>query len=215
MKLNDTCDTLAKWMAHYLAEQIRTAESATRRVDKVATEDRCCQLILKLWAHRAALPNNARPLGRLDEALKAVRAMRSDCVSFPAMVQRATDQMESPWLTFAIDSYAADKRMACIAFLIGVLESGFGDEKEWLDGHSKHLSTQERAMIDALDKWLKVDIDWLTRAKPRSIAEITPRDRIEVVLKELGDVIREQTKAYKALKKQLGQRRPKSTRRSS
>ena len=174
MKLNETCDTLAKWMSHYLAEQMIAVRAAKGRAEKHAAEDRCCETILRLWAARANLPSNARPLGRLDEAIRALQAMRSDQAQFPAMVQRAADQMDSPWLTFARDSYAADKRIACIAFLTGVLEAAFSQEKRWVDEHSENLSEQEKEMIESLDGWLRTDASWLTQTDRKSIAN-SPR----------------------------------------
>lgn len=203
MKLNETCDTLAKWMSHYLAEQIHAVDTAKGKAAKQTAEDRCCEVVLRLWAARASLPNTARPLGRLDEAIKAVEAMRSDQMQIPAMVQRAADQMENPWLVFARDSYAADKRMACISFLAGVLDGEFGQEKQWVEEHSQHLSKQEREMIESLDGWLKTNVDWLTQADRKSVGELPPAERAQLILKELEAIVAEQSQALQALQEQL------------
>jgi hypothetical protein len=190
-------------MAHYLAELILAAEAATSTAAKRAAQRRCCHLIQRLWAARANLPANARPLGRLDEAIAALRAMRSDQVKFPMMVERTADQMKNPWLTFARDSYVADKKMACVAFLAGVLTARFGDEKHWLDEHSKHLSKQEKNMIESLDGWLNTGIDWLSRTERRSVASLPAAKRTQIILKELEDSIEKQRQAYQQLKKNL------------
>lgn len=209
LKLNETCNTLAKWMSHYLAEQMLAVRVAKPGAEKRATEDRCREIILRLWAARENLPGTARPLGRLDEAIKALEEMRSDQARFPTMVQRAADQMESPWFAFAQDSYSAEKRMASIAFLTGVLEASFGQEKLWMDEHAQHLSDQEREMIESLDRWLKTDVSWLTQTDRKSVGQLPPTERTAIILKELEAVITEQSRAYRALKKQLtpGRRR--------
>ena len=210
LKLNETCNTLAKWMSHYLAEQMLAVQAAKGRAAQRAAEDHCCEVILRLWAARANLPGTARPLGRLDEAIKALEEMRSDQTRFPAMVRRASGQAKSPWLGFARDSYAAERRMACIAFLAGVLEASFGQEKRWVDEHSSHLSEQERDMVDSLDGWLKTDVCWLTGTDRKSVGQLPPKERTETILKELDAVITEQSRAYQALKRQLKPRRKRS-----
>lgn len=203
MKLNETCDTLAKWMSHYLAEQMIAARSAKGQAEKQTAENRCCETILRLWTARANLPSNARPLGHLDEAINALHAMQSDQAKFPVMVQRAADQINSPWLAFATDSYAADKRIAWIAFLTGVIEAAFGQEKRWVDEHPEHLSEQERKMIELLDGWLRTDMSWITQMNQKSIAELPPEERTQIILKELKATIDNHAKAYKALEKHL------------
>ncbi len=52
LELEPGVDTLARWMAHYIAEQIAIAENATDD-KKVEAESRCFETILKLWQHRS------------------------------------------------------------------------------------------------------------------------------------------------------------------
>jgi len=60
LELEDTCETLQRWMAHYLAELILKAEKA-EGAEKASLEQECFDTILKLWGHRAALPGQ-KPL---------------------------------------------------------------------------------------------------------------------------------------------------------
>ena len=209
LNLDDTCQTLAKWMAHYLAEQMLATEKEKKLSARRAAQARCRDAILRLWAERANLPARARPLGRLDEVITALRTIRADQTEFPMMVERAADQMKNPWLAFARDSYGADKRMACIAFLAGVLAARFGDEKRWLDEHSEHLSKQERNMIESLDGWLNTGIDWLTRTERSSVASLPPAKRTQIILKELEGSMQKQRQAYQQLRKNLKASRKK------
>ena len=64
-------DQLSRWMAHYVAEQITFAESATGEA-KAAAEKRCYDTILKLWAHRAVLPVHPRPLERFETIFRVL-----------------------------------------------------------------------------------------------------------------------------------------------
>lgn len=58
--LNQSVDTLTRWMAHYIAEQMEGARNANGD-EKGEAEQRCFETILKLWQHRAFLPNGHRP----------------------------------------------------------------------------------------------------------------------------------------------------------
>jgi len=69
--LDPGVDTLARWMAHYIAEQMTTAENATGD-DKIEAEQRCFETILKLWQHRSSLPNGRRPFESFEPVFRAL-----------------------------------------------------------------------------------------------------------------------------------------------
>lgn len=54
-------NTLTRWMAHYLAEQITLVETTSGAL-KTAAEDRCFKTVLALWQQRSSLPSGRRPL---------------------------------------------------------------------------------------------------------------------------------------------------------
>ena len=58
--LDPGVDTLARWMAHYTAEQMTIAETATDN-DKIKAEQHCFETILKLWQHRSTLADGRGP----------------------------------------------------------------------------------------------------------------------------------------------------------
>lgn len=55
LELDPGVDTLAKWMAHYVAEKIVLAEKLNGN-KKEQAEKECFETILKLWEHRWSLP---------------------------------------------------------------------------------------------------------------------------------------------------------------
>jgi hypothetical protein len=57
LELDPGVDTLAKWMAHYIAEKIKTAERL-KGEEKTYAENECYEAILKLWEHRWSIPTN-------------------------------------------------------------------------------------------------------------------------------------------------------------
>jgi hypothetical protein len=70
-------DFLCRWMAHYLAELITFAESATGR-KKAAARKKCFDTILTLWKHRASLPNGHRPFEKFEPVVNALQTLDPD-----------------------------------------------------------------------------------------------------------------------------------------
>lgn len=64
-------DTLSRWMAHYVAEQIETAKSASG-VEKAEAAKRCFETILKLWEQRANFPRKYRPYEQFESIFSAL-----------------------------------------------------------------------------------------------------------------------------------------------
>ena len=67
-------DTLARWMAHYVAELIDGAENAPPN-ERGAAQRGCFETILKLWDHRTALPDGRRPFERLEPIMRALESL--------------------------------------------------------------------------------------------------------------------------------------------
>lgn len=67
-------DTLSRWMAHYIAEQIVIAKKAKGDA-KSNAEQRCFETILKLWQHRSHLPAGKRPFESFDPIFRALERL--------------------------------------------------------------------------------------------------------------------------------------------
>jgi len=68
-------DTLSRWMAHYVAEKIKYAESLPDGVKRNKAEKECFSLILDLWKHRGYYKSDRQPLrnfNRLFEILESL-----------------------------------------------------------------------------------------------------------------------------------------------
>ncbi|MBU5671748.1 hypothetical protein [Paenibacillus brevis] len=71
LNLDPGVDTTARWMAHYIAEQIERAENSTG-AEKKEAEERCFEAILKLWNHRLTFPSGSRPFENFEPILRAL-----------------------------------------------------------------------------------------------------------------------------------------------
>jgi hypothetical protein len=78
LNLDDTVDTLGRWIAHYIAELIIAAEKATSKKDRLVAQKRATEAILRIWEHRESLPGYAYPLARYDEILSIMDYLRPD-----------------------------------------------------------------------------------------------------------------------------------------
>lgn len=72
--LDDEADTLARWMAHHIAELIADAEVANP-TESQAKAEKCFAAILDLWKHRWDLPKGKRPFERLGPVFKILESL--------------------------------------------------------------------------------------------------------------------------------------------
>lgn len=75
--LDTSVDTLSRWMAHYIAEQMSIAKKAKGK-EKIRAEQQCFETILKLWQHRSHLPAGIRPFESFDPILRALERFDPD-----------------------------------------------------------------------------------------------------------------------------------------
>lgn len=65
LNLDNSVDTLGRWMAHYLAIKISEAENAVGG-EKAILEKECFDTILKLWSHRWKINGNSNPIKNFE-----------------------------------------------------------------------------------------------------------------------------------------------------
>jgi hypothetical protein len=102
-------DSLSRWMAHYIGEQMAIA-AATTGDAKAEAEARCFQTILALWSHRAKLLNGFRPFDGFEPILKTLARLDPDEArgfyrnfQLPQGKEAASDEQQkavSDWVEF-------------------------------------------------------------------------------------------------------------------
>lgn len=75
--LDQSVDTLGRWMAHYIAELIQNAENASAE-ERPAKMQVCSEAILNLWRHLHELPDGKRPFEELEPILRALESLDPD-----------------------------------------------------------------------------------------------------------------------------------------
>lgn len=77
LELNPGVDTLARWMAHYVAEQMTIAEESSGDEKRIA-EEHCFETILNLWQHRSVFPKGYKPFERFESIFNALDRLNPD-----------------------------------------------------------------------------------------------------------------------------------------
>jgi hypothetical protein len=135
--LDDSVDTLGRWMAHYIAELITKVEHASGD-DKIAMRRECFAAILTLWKHRAELPNGKRPFEDIEPIMRAIESL--DPESFmpryyrgarPPMGETAETPDQQKWLRL-VDGLDYSARALIGYCLAEAAEAALDKSKAWV-----------------------------------------------------------------------------------
>ena len=104
LELENSVDTLGRWMAHYVAEKINIAEN-TKGIDKPAAESECAKAVLDLWNHRWKIQHRHQPLKDFTRLLELLRKIDPETFD-PYYYRIATEKKkmeDNVWLVAAYD----------------------------------------------------------------------------------------------------------------
>ena len=200
--LEESNDTLSRWMAHYLAAKIEQAQSA--KGDKLkAAERECFRATLELWEHRIAFPDNRRPFREFEPIFETLSALDVEKSGYryyrEAQAAGAGDSVTSSrkkWLDTAasIDAAARVLIRYCLAV---AAEDAVDRARDWI------------RLVDALNgplpfdvqivRFITSDVDAL---KTQSASELE-RKRLEALMQRLDMFRTFSTALAKRLNRQL------------
>lgn len=135
--IEDSNDTLSRWMAHYIAEKIYEAGSV-KGDQKRAVMRECCSAILKLWEHRSSFPTGRRPFGDFESLFETLSSLniedRTARYFRTARMAAAGDNVVSEsqqWLNAAtgLDDAARVLIRYCLAV---AAEGAVNKSREWI-----------------------------------------------------------------------------------
>lgn len=192
-------DTLGRWMAHYIAELIKKAEETDDPDIRSEAQEKCCETILRLWEHRAALPRGVRPLANLEGVLLAIEKFRGEQNPWSVFSTEEAERIGGPWIWFAKVVEDIGLRMCRIAVLTAIAEASLGKEKRWLQEHKEMLSEEEIKVIQTLDSWLSEEMLWQTKQEQMSIGDLEPDERTKRVLEEIQASIEQIKSSFELL----------------
>lgn len=135
--LDQSVDTLGRWMAHYIAELIQDAEKASPEEQPVKMKV-CCDAILNLWKHRHTLSNGTRPFEELEPLMRILESLNpeDDTPRYFRSVRAAVgkteekDEMKS-WLNL-IDGLDYSAKILIRYCLIQAAQNAIDKSVEWV-----------------------------------------------------------------------------------
>jgi hypothetical protein len=135
--LEPSVDTLGRWMAHYIAELMVGASSASSE-NRLAAQERCFEAILALWKHRTQLPNGRRPFEDLEPIMRAIESLDPDSPVpryFRPVSEAGTEDEEGTaardLIEFAVDLDATARSLIGYA-LAEAADAVMDEAKDWV-----------------------------------------------------------------------------------
>lgn len=130
LELEPGHDTLAKWMAHYVAELIHKAQSIPDDgPGKAEAEKECAEAILKLWDHVGSLTNKVHPFRSFTPILEFLgRLSKANPFYFP------TEELpiSNKWVERAEEIDTCARSLIGMCLEQGILEAA-EKESEWIE----------------------------------------------------------------------------------
>ena len=141
--MQDRGTVLERWIAHHLAEAIAEA-SRTEGPAKAAVEAQAVDLVLKLWAHRRALPEPVDPLGGYRDAVDVLSRLMPEANPWAYYRQAGTyDELLREMF-----------ELLGMIVLAGVLLTQVSRVRPITEEEFKALEEEERYWHSALEHWM-------------------------------------------------------------
>lgn len=189
LELESGNDTLSCWMAHYLGEQISTAEAAEGNEKEIA-EQRCYETVLKLWMHRASLPNGHHPYEGFEPIFRALDGLDPECQgSFyfhrPSFYkgQDSTDAPEcddvQQWVDVALSFDQTARILIGFAFQQAALCASDENTKAWIQNEIDLKNAGDRSVVVRLLPFMEGDNEEDELERIREEQETILKSRVE------------------------------------
>ena len=152
LELQDRGTVLERWIAHHLAEAIAEANRAVGPA-KAASEARAVDLVLRLWAHRRALPEPIDPLGGYRKAIEVLGLLMPEA---------------NPWAHYRRSNTCEGLlremfELLSKIVLAGVLLTQVSRGRPITEEEFKALEDEEQHMHSTLEQWMLFAARWPSR----------------------------------------------------
>ncbi len=135
--LDQSVDTLGRWMAHYIAELIQNVENASSE-ERPANMQACCDAIINLWKHQHTLSNGKRPFEEIEPLLRTLKSLDPEddtpryFRSVRAVIEDADENEETKsWLKLA-DEVDYTAKILIRYCLCQAAQSSLNKSLEWV-----------------------------------------------------------------------------------
>ena len=139
LALNNSVDTLGRWMAHHIAELIYDAENTTDDTMRIAKHMEIRDSVWAFWTNRYELPFGNKPFKELEPILRALESLDPESLlpryffPYPRLTDRENETSETQkWLKVAesIDSTSKILIDYCLSL---AAENSIDKSQEWVE----------------------------------------------------------------------------------
>merc|ERR1712137_994692 len=151
LELVYTGNTLARWMAHYLAELINNIDKCESKEEKIKFQKECCDIILEIWQKRERVPIE-KPTEKLKPIIDVLSLLKKN--EHPFIRHRFFDKKNglknsnSSWLSFLEKVKNNSERIYRKSLIVIISEELLEKDKEWIEEHGSFLSDDEKSVIE-------------------------------------------------------------------
>jgi predicted Zn-dependent protease with MMP-like domain len=185
--LEDSVDTLGRWMAHRVAELMQRAEQAETQADCEIAQKECSELILKIWDRRSTLLDN-RPLAEIADFLETFTG------DSPTTYHTKTESDEKTWLSILPILNALQEREDKVcrdAAIADIPRAILEQEHEWLTQDSDAISPEEARTIKLLwERYEQLSGDHYTldQIKAPNFVTLPAHERTKLICEALAKI---------------------------
>jgi hypothetical protein len=197
--LDDSVDTLGRWMSHRIAELMERVDQANSEPEREAAKRECTEVILRVWDKRRHWPQG-QPLADLSAFLNTLS-------SEPHPMQYTKSEPSTlSWVEVLplIRNLAEHEDQIVLDAAIADLD--LDQDRRWLEEHPDELSEEERRTITWLitqqermgSQYYKLD----DKDAP-GFASLTCKERTQLVFEALDKISQKRQKILTAIRQKL------------
>jgi len=199
--LDPGVDTLSRWMAHYLAEQIKEAEREKNQKKKTAIEKDISDLIIKIWDRRKIRHDDLDPLKDINVAIKLLKSIEEK--DQYNLLGRYSDQKSSqePYSKFLETINENSRNISRAVLVLSQLPDKLKKARNWENDFGGIMTKEERELIASLNVFLENYS--LEIHKDDSDENKMDQDYFQFIISRIGRLVNKINESFETLKKDL------------
>lgn len=208
--LNDSVDTLGRWMAHYIAELINKAENTNGKTQSEQYRKECFSVILALWNRKENIPFITKPLDNFEIPLKLLDKLKEDKFNYDYFRYHNEIPKDIDWSEFVKIVKKNTESIFEICMFAVINKKVIDNEIVWTEQYGEFLTDKEKSVINRfVSIYYKKEQYQSTNANE---IEPTKDERIAYLLNKVSLLIEEQNTYLNLLRTRLINKPKKSKR---
>lgn len=201
LDLEYSTNTLARWLAYYLAELIESIDKAGTEQEKKSLKKECCEMILKVWSQKENLPIR-KPLDDLQPVIEILQVLneKKEVSILPHWIEYNSFHRESEWAYFVDIVKNNSEKIFNIVVQFNLHKDILNKDEEWMIENKSFLSAEQINFFEFIDIAMKfsnvIDLkDYKLSANNK--------ERIVSIFDDLENLINEQKNELLKIRKKM------------